>query len=285
MTNIQLFAVTESGVKPLPVPSHATGFVDLYDGLSLGVYSALRNFDHSKFFGLADHLARKERSMALLGWTEAMDWQPLLRALHEVCTAYPEPEARVRFDVLAEPAMQLGTDSRLLIALLPFTPVPDRFYEEGVAVKYARDLVRDQPLAKTADFVQKRRGYVVGAQDAYEYLMLNEQGDILEATSANFYGIRDGVVYTAAAGVLEGITRKMILEIVPQLGIPLRLEAINVSEIATLDEAALSSSSRAFLPVVRIEEQVIGNSRPGPLSQRILAAYNEEVQRAIRTAV
>jgi branched-subunit amino acid aminotransferase/4-amino-4-deoxychorismate lyase len=51
--------------------------------------------------------------------------------------------------------------------------------------------------------------------------------------------------------MLEGITRKLILEeILPQLNIPVRLEAICVADIPHLDEAALSGSSRAFLPVV-----------------------------------
>ena len=58
-----------------------------------------------------------------------------------------------------------------------------------------------------------------------EYLILDNGGHILEGTGSNFYGIKDGVVYTAGKGVLDGITRKVILSLLPDLKIPLRLQA------------------------------------------------------------
>jgi branched-subunit amino acid aminotransferase/4-amino-4-deoxychorismate lyase len=285
MSQLQLFAVTESGPQPLALPKGATNFDTLYDGLSLGVYSALRTFDHNKFLCLADHLARMERSMVLMGWDFRLDRSSLCRALHQVSTASPWPAARIRFDVLAEPAWPLATDSRVLIALAPFVPIPQRFYDEGVAVAYAPDLKRRRPLAKTADFPLMRRAYAIGQPEAYECLLLDNKGHILEGSGSNFYGVRDGVVWTAGQDVLEGIARKIILELLPRLDIPFRLEAVHVDEIPFLSEAAISSSSRALLPVVRIAGQTIGDGRPGPIWARILAAYNDFVVRAIKTAV
>jgi branched-subunit amino acid aminotransferase/4-amino-4-deoxychorismate lyase len=224
--------------------------------------------------------------MALLGWLYALDRAQLCAALHEVCTAFPTADSRVRFDVLAEPARQLGTDSRVLIALMPLTPIPDHFYEEGVGAGIAPELWRENPLVKTADFVQKRRAYAAGTQTCFDYLLVDKNECILEGASSNFFGICDGVAHTVGEGMLEGISRKLILEeILPQLNIPLCLEAVCVADTPTLDEAALSGSSRAFLPVVKIGDQVVGNGRPGPISQRILAAYNELVQRSVKTAV
>ena len=118
----------------------------------------------------------------------------------------------------------------------------------------------------------------------YEYLLLDSAGRILEGTGTNFWGVRDGVVYTAGEGVLEGITREILLQIISELGIPLRLEAVSAAESATLDEAALSGSSRAFLPVIEIAGQTIGDGRPGPLTGRILAAYNAFVADNVKVA-
>ena len=220
MAHFQLFAVEDAGPRPLPVPEGATQFADLTRGLPLGVYDALRTFDHNKFLYLNRHLARTERSMALLGWQYRLDRSRLLRALHGVVTASEWPEMRVRIDVLAAPAEALGTTSRELIALQPFAPPPPELYEQGVAVDFARDLSRANPLAKTADFAAQRPGTAglaalesgpsaVGRADAppYEYLLLAPAGRILEGTGTNFWAVRDGVVYTAGEGVLEGITR------------------------------------------------------------------------------
>lgn len=284
--DVQLFAVTAVGPMPLPVPPGAHSFDDLYEGLALGVYSALRTFDHNKFLYLDAHIARTKRSMALLGWDDRLDEVALRRALHEVCSAYHRPEARVRFDVLAEPALALGTDSRVLLALAPFTPPTPAMIADGVAVGLAFDLTRQRPLAKTADFAVARRRYPAGqVAGVYENLLMDAQGLILEGSSTNFYGVRQGVVYTAGRGVLEGVTRQIVLDLLGQLAIPLRLEAIHRDEVGALDEAFLSGSSRAILPVVTIAGQQIGNGRPGPIGRRLLMAYNDFVVRTIQPAI
>ena len=286
MSDLLLFAVTEDDVQPLPVPPSAKTFDELYTGLDLGVYSVLRTFEKCKFLDLDAHLARNGRSMQLLGWDYQLDEIRLRQAIHQVCTASPYPEMRVRFDVLAAPATHLKSDSRVLVALMPFSPPSPRLYDEGVKLDVAPELHRTEPLAKTADFAQARHAFTQAqGTNAYEYLLLNEAGYILEGTGSNFYGIRDGVVYTANEDVLEGITRRIILDLLPQLGIPLCLEPIHRDEIATLDEAAMSSSSRALLPVVEIAGQIVGNGRPGPISQTILQAYNQFVAEQVATAV
>jgi branched-subunit amino acid aminotransferase/4-amino-4-deoxychorismate lyase len=321
MSDFQLFAVEDAGPRALPVPEGATQFVDLYSGLPLGVYDVFRTFEGNKFLYLNRHLARTERSMALLGWHYLLDRARLLRTLHNVVTGAGWPEMRVRIDILAEPAETLGTAGRELIAIQPFTPPSHELYERGVAVDFAAELRRDNPLAKAAEFAARRpvsgglralegtndpdaevgTGFKPASTDVdgghppairpsaeiepYEYLLLDSRRRILEGTGTNFWAVRDGVVYTVGEGVLEGITREIILQLIPELGIPLRLEAVSADETDSLDEAALSGSSRAFLPVVSIAGQTVGDGRPGPISHRILDAYNIFVAENIRTAI
>jgi branched-subunit amino acid aminotransferase/4-amino-4-deoxychorismate lyase len=286
MGNFRLYAVTEKGPQPLEVPEGTTDFAGLYAGLSPGVYSALRTFEHNKFLDLKEHVARTQLSMELLGWRYSLDEGRFRQVLHQVVTAFAGPNARVRFDVLAEPATQLGTDSRELIALMPFTPIPDRFYEEGVGVDFAPSLQRELARAKTADFAHQRRRFFSGQnQDHYEFLILDDSGRILEGTKSNFWAVRDGVLYTAGQGVLEGVTRKIVLSLLPDLGLGLRLEAIQRDEILELEEAAISGSSTAIMPVVNINGQRVGNGRPGPIFRSILECYRKYVARVIKTAV
>ncbi len=287
--DVQLFAVTPTGPQSLAVPATACSFDDMYHGLALGVYSVLRTFEHEKFLCLQEHIERTNKSMALLGWDYQLDETLLRQTIHQLCVAYPGAEMgaemRVRFDVLAEPATSLGSDSRLLVGLMPFSPPPPVLYENGVAVDFAPDLVRNQPLVKAAAFVQNRQRYSIGQPDVYEYIMMDANGRLLEGTSTNFYGVRDGAVYTAGDGVLEGITRKIVLDLLSEIGIPYHLNAITESEISSLDEAFLSGSSRAVLPVVSIAGQQIGNGHPGAIGRRLLMAYNDFVARSIKTAV
>jgi branched-subunit amino acid aminotransferase/4-amino-4-deoxychorismate lyase len=285
MSQTELFAVTQSGAERLQLREEGETVHDLFDNLPLGVYSALRTFEHNRFLCLEEHFDRTDRSMALLGWEFRLDRPALRLALHQASTGYPLPDARVRFDVLAGPATELGTASRVLVALSPFVPVPAAYIENGVQVAIAAELHRRRPLVKEARFVLERRPYPLAQQHAYEHLMLDEGRRILEGSSSNFYALCDGRLWTAGEGVLEGITRKVILDLAATAAIPVSLQPVSLDDVLALDEAFLSSSSRGLIPIVAIAGQTVGNGRPGPLTRRLMAAYVGFVRRHIRPAI
>ena len=285
MKSVQIFAATEIGPVLLPVPAQANHVNDLYDHLPVGVYTALCTFQHNKFLHLADHLDRLDQSMKLLGWDYTLDRKTLRQCLHQVCTNYPKSNARVRLDVLAEETGLWETNSRVLIGLSPFEPLPVSLYNEGVRVGIAWKLSRIQPQIKKADFVFERRKYIKENPAYYEWLMVDQEDHILEGLTSNFYGSRGGVLWTAGHGMLEGIARKIVLNVAKDLSIPVRLEPIHLDEIGILDEAAISSSSRAIIPIIQIGHQVVGNGRPGTITRELLKAYNTYVRKAIRLAI
>ncbi len=285
MSGVQLFAVTPDGPQPLRPPDAVAGIHDLPSGLSFGVYTAFRTFAHNRFLELQAHLDRLQQSMALLGWADTLDQRRLRQALHAVCSAYPGDDARVRVDVLAAPATLLGSASRELITLAPFTPLPARAYREGVRVAVAPQLSRPDPLVKDAAFVRARRETLPNLPQLHEYLLCDDAGRLLEGSSSNFYGVAGGVLWTAGAGVLEGITRRIVLRLAARLSIPVRLEAPLRAAVSTLDEAFLSSSSRGVLPVVQIDGESVGDGRPGPVTGRLMRAYDAYVAQALTPAV
>ena len=285
VAEVQLFAVVGSEPQPLPVPSGARTFHDLLDDVELGVYSALRTFHHDRFLWLEQHFDRTDLSMQLLGWDFRLDRKALRLALHRVATAYPLPDARVRFDVLAKPAARLGATSRVVVALSPFKSVPERFQEDGVRVEIAPQLVREQPLVKTADFVLRRRPFPLESAEAYEHLLVSTDGRILECSSSNFHGVRGGELLTAAGQALEGITQKILLRIAAELGVRVRREHVRVAEVGSIDEAFLTSSTRGLVPIVDVAGTRIGGGSPGPLTARLRRAYDELAEREAAPAV
>lgn len=286
MNRNRLYAVTESGIEELFIPEHISDLTSLYADLALGVYSALRTYDHNKFLELDAHLDRTERSMVLLDWDYELDRERWKRALHIATSEYAAEDARVRFDILGQPARSLGTESRELIALTPFKPEPRECYTQGVGADFVPDLVRFEPLAKTAEFAERRSRMLPSRSRAhYEYLLLDAEDNILEGTMTNFWAVRDGHVWTAGEDVLEGITRKILLDLIPTLGIPLHEWAVNKWELPSIDEAFVSGSSRAIVPVVRIASIEIGDGRPGPISRQILRAYQEYVRDNVELAI
>lgn len=283
-----LFAIEGDAPVALPIGPRvdgATGDANLYQGFELGVYSSLRTFEHRKFLDLEHHLARTRSSMARLGWRYAWDEQRLRRCLDAVCSNARFEEMRVRFDVLAAPGIVRGTQSRELIALTAFTPPAAELYDVGVSVLTTNAIQRDNPLAKVASFVQRRHAIEVRAPTAYEHLIVNAEGEILEGLSSNFFAVCGGVLYTAGNNVLEGVTRRIVLQCAHELAIPVRLSAPRADAIAQLDEAAISSSSRGLLAVVSIDERPVAQGVPGPIMHALRGAYDAYVTRHVRPAV
>jgi len=286
MNYIQLHAIPPDGPHSLTIPAADPANIHvLFDDLPLGVYTSLRTFKHNQFLHLADHLDRLEGSLALLGWAYRPDRQRLRRALHQVCSAYPGHDARVRIDVLAREIASPAGAYRELIGLFPFKPPPDQLYETGVRVAIAHRLSRANPKVKQAQFAQERRPFLAQHPGAYECLLLDDDGSILEGTTSNFYAVKDGILWTAGEGVLEGIARKIALKVAQESGVPVRLEAVHIDEVGQLDECALSSSSRAIVPIVEIDGRTVAGGRPGPITRRLLAAYNDHVARALAPAI
>ena len=75
---------------------------------------------------------------------------------------------------------------------------------------------------------------------------------------------------------LAGITRSIVLQLAPDI-LPLRLSPVQLDDLPQLEEAFLSSSSRGLLPIVQIDEQTIGEGRPGHYTQVISRAYQRYV--------
>lgn len=259
---------------------------DCFDGLPLGVYSALRTFDRRRFLRLEQHLDRTDRSLALSGAHERID-RPRLRAgLDEAVERFARTssgDAFVRFDWLAAPAPSLGTDERLLIALSPYQPVPEAFLREGVGVGLST-LRRRAPLVKSARFVLERRPHPLGTRDAFENLLLDDEGHILEGTSSNFLGIENGRLHRTGDAALQGITQRFVGELAEEIGLVVTVDPVALEDVGRLEEAFLTGSSRGIVPVVHVDGRPVGSGRPGPRTRQLMALYLERALAEARPA-
>jgi branched-chain amino acid aminotransferase len=114
---------------------------------------------------------------------------------------------------------------------------------------------------------------------ALEGVMLNEQGYIAECTGDNLFVVRDGGLVTppVADGALDGITRRVILELAADLGIPAAERSMTRYDVFTADECFLTGSAAEVIPATRLDGRRIGRDCPGPVTAKLMAAFREEV--------
>lgn len=108
----------------------------------------------------------------------------------------------------------------------------------------------------------------LGYDDA---LMLTQDGHIAEASSANFFMVRDGVLVTSPkyGDVLEGMTRRSILQLAKNLDIPTLEREIDRTEVYVADEAFLSGTGAQVAWISQVDGRMIGDGEIGPITGKL----------------
>ncbi len=240
-----------------------------------GAYTTLRTYDTDRVIGLNAHLQRLIESSALLQRPYAIDPEAIRSALREVIARERQPALRVRLTVPVD-------IDQIFISVEPFEVYPAEFYQHGVRCATTR-LSRHTPRAKSTDFIAPSRESKAAIDPSiHELLIVNCTGEILEGISSNFYAVLNGVLRTAGEGVLEGITRRIVLREAASV-IPIDYRPLRVSEIDRVAEAFITSSSREVMPVIQIDDHLIGAGQPGSIAQTLLAKYRAELARSAET--
>jgi len=99
------------------------------------------------------------------------------------------------------------------------------------------------------------------------------EGYLTEGAGFNLFFVRRGTVYTPARNVLEGITRKTVLELARELGIPAEEGDYPAQDLLEADEAFITSTAGGIMPVARIDDRRFASDGPGPLSLRLRNEY------------
>lgn len=116
---------------------------------------------------------------------------------------------------------------------------------------------------------------LLGALDAGAdtVVLTDPAGNVVEGPGFNVFAFSQGALVTPDQGVLEGVTRRTVLEIARALEIPVRLRALPASELRGAQEVFLSSSGGGVLPVTQVDGKPVGNGAVGPVTRQLLATY------------
>lgn len=254
-----------------------------------GVYEVLRTYDQRPFL-YADHMRRLRASAARIALDCPLDDDALLERVEAtVAAAGLDGEAYIRL-LLTRGVGEIVYDPRacpsptIVIIVKPHVEPPAEALTRGVRLALAT-VVRNHP--GSVDPAIKSNNLLNNAlamqqayrEGAFEALMRNHRGEICECAQSNVFVVRDGVLLTPPtdAGLLVGVTRGFVLALAAQLGIAATERVLREADLATSDEAFLTSTTREIVPVVQVGEQVIGPGTPGPITQRLMTAFRDAV--------
>ena len=116
---------------------------------------------------------------------------------------------------------------------------------------------------------------LLGALDAGadSVVLVDAQGNVVEGPGFNVFCVRQGAVVTPAQGMLEGISRRTVIEMAQSLRLEVQVRALPADELRSADEVFLSTSGGGVLPVTVVDGAAIGDGKPGAITRRLVETY------------
>lgn len=237
----------------------------------------------SRPFRLREHLDRLNRSLEGIRMSAPLshgDWAELCQELisrNSAHEAYLYLQVTRGAELGRNHAWPEDLQPTLFAYVTALEPISPAFLEQGVSAVTATDTRwarRDiKSTALLANILLKKLSSDAGA---FETIML-ENGALTEGSSTTVHVVKGGVIHTPPNGhhILPGTTRDVVTELAARLG--LRSESSRVSEAAlrSADEIWLAFATRGVLPVTTLDGSAVGSGKPGPLFQRVSAAFAE----------
>ncbi len=253
------------------VPAHDLAVLRGY-----GVFDFLRTYG-GRPFKLREHIARLAQSAALIGMDELPWSEEDIRAIvDETLARNAYPEANIRIVITGGDSPDFITPQerpRLLVLVTEAHPPPDSWYRDGAAIVTV-DEERYLPAAKSINYIPAIIALKKARQaGAIEALYVDRYGRLLEGTTTNIFAFHGAQLLTPAEGILPGITRGVILELAVGLYDVCQREMTR-ADLLSADELFITASNKEVVPIVRVDDAIIGDGRPGPRTRDMMARFH-----------
>ena len=254
-----------------------------------GVFEGIR-FYNGRVFRLEEHIRRLFDSAKSILLTVPLSHEQLVQATCETIRANGLRDGYVRL-VITRGVGPMGLSPfkcpkpSIFIIAATIALYPPEAYKTGLTMatvatrRPSHDIL--SPQVKSLNYLNNVMAKVEAIQaGAEEGLMLNDVGLVAECSGDNIFIIRDGVISTPplTAGALGGITRDVAFEIAGELGITIRERDFSRHDVFTADECFLTGTAAEVIAAVKLDQRLIGDGKPGAITQRIVARFGELTQ-------
>ncbi|HSI66563.1 MAG TPA: D-amino-acid transaminase [Planococcus sp. (in: firmicutes)] len=173
----------------------------------------------------------------------------------------------------------------VLVAYTKQVERPMELMNAGVKAKFIEDVRWLRCDIKSLNLL----GNILAKQEAFEegcYEAILHRGELVtEGSSSNMYGIKDGILYTHPATnlILNGITRRVILQLCQEQGIKVQETAFTKTEALGMDEFFMSSTTAEIMPIVEVDGHKFGTGAPGELTVKLQGAFESKLKLGVKS--
>lgn len=251
-----------------------------------GVFEGIRAYG-GRVFRLGEHLDRLERSARAIMLEIPLSREEMIEAHIQACRANEIEDGYMR-TVVTRGVGDLGLDPRkcaepsVFIIAASIQLYPEELYGTGLALITASTR-RNSPSSldpgiKSLNYLNNILAKIeTNLAGVAEGIMLTEDGMVSECTGDNIFICKDGTLITPPleAGILDGITRRAVLECAGAEGVEAREMMFPISGVHTADECFLTGTAAEIVPVVKVDGRTIGDGKPGAITKRLLNRFRK----------
>ncbi len=264
--------------KFLPADEAVIPVTDLSVLRGIGAFDFMRTYS-GKPFCMRAHLERLEESARKIGLRFPWSKEELARTVMETLSRNSHKESNIRIIVTGGSSPDFMThrgNPRLIIMVSKLPEMPQAWYENGIKIITQ---VSERPVsgAKSTNYLQATIALENARKnDAQECLYVVPQGIALEGTTSNVFAILGNTLVTPGRGILPGVTRQAILDMSRSL-FSVQIRDVFLSELTEADEVFISGTNKGIVPVVKINDSVIKDGKPGPKTIWLMSCFEDFV--------
>lgn len=251
-----------------------------------GVFEGMRIYG-GKVFRLEEHLARLWNSAKAIWLEVPISKEEMAKAVNDTLKINEIDDGYVRL-VVSRGAGTLGldpnrtSDPQVIIITDRIALYPEEYYEKGLEI-ITVSTIRSHPASlnprvKSLNYLNNILAKIEGLQaNCEEALMLNHKGEVAECTGDNVFLVSRDRLLTPPidAGILEGITRDVVIELAEKEGIPVLQIPLTRHDVYIAEECFLTGSAAEVVPVVKVDSRKIGDGKPGRITRRLMSLFRE----------
>ena len=162
----------------------------------------------------------------------------------------------------------------LIVMVTPKLQLPDWWYSEGAKLVTA-EIERFIPGAKSTNYLTAvwalERAKAMGA---IESIYVDRNNRLLEGTTTNFFCFKENKLITPKLDILPGITRGVLVDLVKG-HFDLDVREIQKDELPSMEEVFISASNKKVVPIIQLDDIVIGDGRPGRRTQKVMQLFKD----------
>jgi branched-chain amino acid aminotransferase len=254
-----------------------------------GLFETMRSYGN-KVFRLEDHLERLYQSLDLIYLNVPITRNEMRFAILETLKRNQRPDSMVRLTISrGEQTTGFHIDPEacptLVIIVRELEPLPEEWLEEGIKISlFPSTAFRVGGLTqqiKSCNFLS----YILVRELAHrknstEGILIDDDDRITEGSTSNLFIVKDGLLKTPQLNryILPGITRKVVLELAENRGIPISRQTLKSEDIYHADEVFITNSRVEILPVRCADDKIIGSGKPGEMTRFLHAEFLKSIE-------